>query len=201
MPSSTRRVRERASTRERIIEAALHVLQTEGPAALTIRRLAADVEYTAPIVYQHFANKDALVLELVTHGYGLMLAEVRRVVDEEPDIDRRLLRIASEYVRFAGEHPHLYAAMNDPVVGANERRHATQPAIDLLMELLTTWSEAHGTVLADRADACEIVWGTLYGIASLGYFDTVGTERAQRLAVQALTAILRGWRAEGPVNG
>ena len=46
-------------------------------AALTIRRIAADVEYMAPIVYQHFANRDALVLELVTHGYDLMLAESR----------------------------------------------------------------------------------------------------------------------------
>ncbi len=201
MPSSTRRARERASTRDRIIEAALHVLESEGAAALTIRRIASDVEYTAPIVYQHFANKDALVLELVAHGYGLMLAEVRRVADEEPDVDRRLLRVASEYVRFAGEHPHLHEAMNDAVVDAVERRRATQPTIDLLMGLLTTWSDAHGTVLADSADACEIVWGTLHGMASLGRFDTIGTERAQRLAEQALSAILRGWRTGGPENG
>src|SRR5687768_4459235 len=103
MPSSTRRARERASVRSRILEAALHVLETEGAAALTVRRIAADVEYTAPVVYQHFANKDALVLELITHGYDLMLGGVRRVAGEEPDIDRRMLRVASEYVRFAGE--------------------------------------------------------------------------------------------------
>jgi hypothetical protein len=33
-----------------------------------IRRIATDVEYAAPIAYQYFANKDALVLELVAHG-------------------------------------------------------------------------------------------------------------------------------------
>ncbi|WP_432825372.1 TetR/AcrR family transcriptional regulator [Dactylosporangium sp. CA-092794] len=196
MPSSTRRARERASTRERIIEAALRVLETEGAAALTIRRIAADVEYTAPVVYQHFANKDALVLELVAHGYGLMLAELKRVA-EEPDIDRRMLRVASEYVRFAREHPYLFEAMNGTEVDADERRRAAEPAIDVLKELLTTWSDAHGVVLADRAEACEIVWGTLYGMASIGYLGTVGTERAQRLAEQALGAILLGWRTGG----
>src|SRR6185369_13608752 len=102
MPTNTRRARERASTRERIIEAALHVLETEGVAALTIRRIATDIEYSAPVVYQHFANKDALVLELVAHGHRLMLAEFEQAA-EEPGIDRRMLRIASQYVRFAGE--------------------------------------------------------------------------------------------------
>lgn len=196
MPNSTRRARERASTHDRIIEAALRVLEGEGVAALTIRRIAAEVEYTAPVVYQHFANKDALVLRLVVHGYDRLLARFRQVV-EEPDIDRRMLRAASEYVRFAGDHPHLYEAMNGTAVDADERRRAAEPAIDVLKELLTAWSDAHGVGLADRDEACEIVWGTLYGMASLGFLGTVGTEHAQRLAEQALSAILRGWQAVG----
>ncbi|WP_406136655.1 TetR/AcrR family transcriptional regulator [Streptomyces sp. NBC_01089] len=196
MPNSTRRARERASTHDRIIEAALRVLEGEGVAALTIRRIAAEVEYTAPVVYQHFANKDALVLRLVVHGYDRLLARFRQVV-EEPDIDRRMLRAASEYVRFAGDHPHLYEAMNGTAVDADERRRAAEPAIDVLKELLTAWSDAHGVDLADRDEACEIVWGTLYGMASLGFLGTVGTEHAQRLAEQALSAILRGWQTPG----
>ncbi len=197
MPTSTRRARERASTRERIIEAALHVLETDGVAALTIRRIATDIEYSAPVVYQHFANKDALVLELVAHGHRLMLAEFRRAAGE-PVIDRRMLRIASEYVRFAGEHPHLYQVMNGAVVDADERRRAAEPAIAVLKDLLAAWSDAHDVVLADPDEACEIIWGALYGIASLGY---LGNERARRLAEQALRAILLGWRTEVPGNG
>ncbi|KDN21521.1 TetR/AcrR family transcriptional regulator [Amycolatopsis rifamycinica] len=200
MPTSTRRARERASTRERIIEAALHVLETEGVAALTIRRIATDIEYSAPVVYQHFANKDALVLELVAHGHRLMLTRFRQVA-EEPVIDRRMTRIAAEYVRFAGEHRHLYEVMNGTAVDADERRRAAEPAIAVLKELLATWADAHDVVLADPDEACEIIWGTLYGIASLGYLGTVGSERAGRLAEEALRAILLGWRTEEPGNG
>src|ERR1051325_2993351 len=100
MSISTRRARERANTQERIIEAALHVLETEGAAALTIRRIANDVEYSAPVVYQHFANKDALILELVAHGHRLMLTQVLQA-SQEADADRRMACLASEYVRFA----------------------------------------------------------------------------------------------------
>lgn len=199
MPTSTRRARERARTRERIIEAALHVLETEGVGALTIRRIATDVEYSAPVVYQHFANKDALVLELVAHGHRLMLTEFHQAM-REPDIDRRMTRVASEYVRFAGEHPHLYQVMNDPVVDADERRRVVQPAIDALQELITTWSAAHDVVLADPDQACKILWGTLHGIASLGHLGNVGNDRARRLAEQALHAILLGWRTEAAAN-
>ncbi|MGM1064680.1 TetR/AcrR family transcriptional regulator [Saccharothrix sp. Mg75] len=199
MSISTRRARERANTHQRIIEAALRVLEAEGPAALTIRRIAGDVEYSAPVVYQHFANKEALVLELVAHGHRLMLAEVLDAL-QETDVDLRMERIASEYVRFAGEHPHLYQVMNAPAIDADERGRAARPAVDALKELLTTWSARHDVVLADLDDACETIWGTMHGIASLGQLGNVGNDRARRLAVRALHAILLGWRTEASAN-
>jgi hypothetical protein len=112
-----------------------------------------------------------------------------------------MMRIASQYVRFAGEHPHLFQVMNDPVVDADERRRVAEPAVDVLRELLATWSAAHDVVLADFDQACEILWGTLYGIASLGHLGDVGSDRARRLAEQALRAILLGWQTEAPANG
>ncbi|WP_250009502.1 TetR/AcrR family transcriptional regulator [Actinoplanes sp. M2I2] len=199
MPSSQRRARERASTRDRIIEAALHVLENDGSAALTIRRIATDVEYSAPVVYQHFANKEALVLELVAYGHGLLLAELQEALGES-GIDQRMLRIAAGYVRFAGAHPHLYEVMNGTAVPADERRRAAEPAVDVLKDQLITWSQAHDVMLTDLDEACEIIWGTVYGLASLGGLGTIGNERAQRLAEQAVHAILLGWRTGTPLR-
>jgi AcrR family transcriptional regulator len=199
MSSSQRRARERASIRERIIAAALHVLENEGSAALTIRRIATDVEYSAPVVYQHFANKEALVLELVAYGHGLLLAELQQALGES-DIDQRLLRVAAGYVRFAGAHPHLYEVMNGTTVAAEERRRAAEPAVDVFKDQLTTWSQAHDVVLADIDEACEIIWGTVYGMASLGCLGTIGNQRAQRLAEQAVHAILLGWQTSASLR-
>ena len=101
----------------------MQVLETEGASALTIRRIAADVEYTAPVVYQHFANKDALVLELIAYGHRLMMAELQQSA-RQPDIDGRMMQLASEYIRFAGDHPHLYQVMNGSA-GARRRPPST----------------------------------------------------------------------------
>lgn len=195
--NTSRRARERATVRERIIQTALNLLEDGGMAAVTMRRVATDMEYTAPIVYQHFANKDALVIELVAHGYRLMSAELREVLIE-PDVDQRMQLVAAAYVRFAGHHPHLYEAMNGTVVDADRRQAVAEPTFDILHDLLADWSTAHNVDLVDRVEACEVVWGTLYGMASLGYLDNLGNERAQHLAQQALSALLRGWRSERP---
>lgn len=176
------------------------VLETDGISALTIRRIAAEIGYTAPVVYEHFANKDALVLELVARGFDLMLADFT-VAAEEPDIDQRVLLTGAAYMRFARQHPHLYEIMNGTVVDAEARRRAAEPAIDILTELLGAWADAYDVVLADRTEACEILWGTLTGMASLGNLGTVGDSRAQRLAEQALGAILLGWRSAGQLGG
>ena len=56
-------------------------------------------------------------------------------------------------------------------------------------------------VLADLDEACEILWGTVYGMASLGCLGTVGDQRAQRLAGQAVQAVLLGWRTGASPNG
>src|SRR3569833_1252663 len=154
MSTSTSRARERTKTRERLIAAALHVLETEGITALPLLR------------------------DLVAHGHRRMLTEFREAA-EEPDADRRMTRIAAEYVRFAGEHPHLYRVMNDPVVDGDERRRVVEPANDVLKEKLTGWSTAHNVVLADPDQACEILWGTLHGIASGGPQGRKGDRRGR----------------------
>lgn len=195
MPSNARRARERADLRDRILETAVAVLEAEGVGALTMRRVAADMEYTAPVIYQHFANKDALLQEIVAHGHRAMVTELEHAL-EQPDIDRRMPEAAVAYVRFAGRHAHLYAAMNGTVVGGEERRALAEPAYAVLHNLLAAWSARHDVDLGDPSDACEIVWGTLHGMASLGSLDTVGNERAQHLAARALDAILRGWRSD-----
>jgi AcrR family transcriptional regulator len=197
MTSTERRARERAATRDLIVSAALKILEEEGTAALTMRRVAGDVEYTAPIVYQHFANKDALVVELVAHGYR-RLVQALDDVEADLDIDRRMLQVASAYVRFAGEHPHLFEAMNGTELGPEDRPDVIQPALDVLSGLLTRWSQTHDVDLGDRTEACEIIWGTLSGMAWIGRLDTIGNARAQRLAAEALEAVLRGWQHPAP---
>lgn len=48
-------------SRDQIVAAALRIARTDGLAALTIRRLAADLDASRMALYRHVADKDALV--------------------------------------------------------------------------------------------------------------------------------------------
>lgn len=178
--------------RERIVASARELLETEGTAGVTMRRVAESMEYTAPVVYQHFANKDALIGEVVRQGYGELVTQLQ-VAPPDTDVDARLAGAAAEYLRFAAEHEHLFEAMNGTALDADERRAAAEPTIHVLAKLVDDWAETHGVEL-EGEPAYEIIWGTLYGIAVLGRLGTVGPAHARHLGVRALQTLLRGWR-------
>lgn len=193
MPSKERRDKEKAAVRERVVASASHLLETEGTAGVTMRRVADAMDYTAPVIYQHFENKDALLCELVRQGYDELLKRLL-TAQSEADIDERMVAVASEYLRFAGENKHLFEVMNGATLDPKDRRAVAGPVIGVLLDLVNAWSQKHRVEL-DVDQACEVIWGTLYGIAALGSLGTIQQDRAVELSVYALQVLLQGWRS------
>ena len=64
--------------RQDVIDAALDLVHTEGPAALTMRRLADKVGVATPTIYWHIGSRDDLVAEVIrAHSRRLAELEVR----------------------------------------------------------------------------------------------------------------------------
>ena len=59
-----RRDRERQELKQAILEAAREIAAREGWQAVTIRKVADRIEYSPPTIYEHFANKEAILIEL-----------------------------------------------------------------------------------------------------------------------------------------
>lgn len=89
-------------SREAIIEAALAIIDTEGVGAVTLRRLARDLDTGPASLYWHVANKDQL-LELV---YDRILGEVD-VPEPDPS------RWAEQIREVARSSYAVFAAHND----------------------------------------------------------------------------------------
>src|ERR671912_360414 len=88
MVTEARRERQRREVRQGILDAARTIAARDGWQAVTVRRLAEQVEYTPPIVYQHFANKEAVLLELVREGFHTLrtaLDNARESTDDPED--------------------------------------------------------------------------------------------------------------------
>jgi AcrR family transcriptional regulator len=96
--------------RARVLDAALALLEREGAAALTARRLAAAAGTSPAAVYELFGDKRGVVRALFFAGFaqlGASLAELQPGDDPVED----LLALAQRYRRFVVERPALAAVM------------------------------------------------------------------------------------------
>jgi AcrR family transcriptional regulator len=98
------------ATRLALVEAAARLLAAHGPAALSARRLAAEVGTSTMAIYTHFGSMPDLVRAVVREGFDRLarrLAEVPATDDPVADLANQ----SRAYRRNALAEPHLYAVM------------------------------------------------------------------------------------------
>ena len=153
-----------------LLESASRLLADEGPASLTVRRIAAESGMSTMNVYSRFGGKHGVVEQLFLRGFGLLANEMGAVpATDEPLAD--LIACGQAYRRFALEHTTLYEVMFAQVVADYE------PSPAALASGLATLQH-----LADRLQRCidaglirngpafhfaAIVWSTCHGVVSL----------------------------------
>ncbi len=187
--SMKRRERERQQTRTRLLQAARRIAAEDGWNAVTIRRIADELEYTPPILYQHFSSKESLLIELMLVGF-VELTDQLNVAAQAP-AQQRLAAMAVAYWTFAFASPELYQAMNgmDGVpFGTAETPTEAKTAFRTFRSALQGIAQARGAELVDPAGAADTIWAFLHGYVSLAMAGRVagGAGRAKALMLNAL---------------
>jgi AcrR family transcriptional regulator len=94
------------STRDRILGSARALYEAGGVHALSLRKVASDVELTPMAIYRHFADKDALVEALVLDALARWAGRVAAVRIEDPVA--WLEAVGEEFLVFALEEPRRF---------------------------------------------------------------------------------------------
>ena len=137
---------------EEAVRVARELLESEGEAALSMRRLAAGMGIRAPSLYKHVPDKAALELALVADG----LAEMGEALDAaEPT----LAGLAGAYRGWALAHPHLYRLVTErPLprdrLPAGLEQRAAAPLLAVAGDehrARALWASAHGLVALELA--------------------------------------------------
>jgi AcrR family transcriptional regulator len=111
MGTIERRQRLKDSIRNDILEAAWSLVSADGWEALSMRKIAGAIEYTAPVIYEHFHNKEALLLEFAKKGFRTLSAKVTAAKGSHRNPEKQLKAIADAYWDFAEQHSRLYQLM------------------------------------------------------------------------------------------
>ncbi|GHO99205.1 TetR family transcriptional regulator [Reticulibacter mediterranei] len=190
-----RRAREKQVTRENILAAAHRIARQEGWPALTIRKVADEIEYSTPMIYEYFANKEEILLELMREGYQQLMASMQQARLSTEDLRERLFRIVDAYWGFARNNPELYQIMNGlggVPLPIEETARAGREAGMVSVAAVEDWAQENGIVLEDSFGAVELAWSLMHGMVSLTLAERIegGEPRARRLLHQGIEALL-----------
>jgi len=140
--------------RDQVLSAARDLAESEGWAAVTMRRLAGELGVTQPVLYSAFDGRQALVDAVALRGFSDIAAALA-AVDASP-----LARMRA-YLDFAAAHPRVYEAMFSMPTGLPFAAEDTPaPLRHAFAAVQAAFPDADGT----RA---EVAWSALHGLATL----------------------------------
>jgi AcrR family transcriptional regulator len=186
--------------KSRIVAAARALYFERGPDAVTMRAVAERVGVTATALYRHFADKDAILREVVGEGSRLLGSHLFRAL-EAPTPLERLRATALAYLDFALAQPQAYRALfeltgDDETSPVHLQRGAVRRFLrDRVREAMDAGVLAEG----DPEGTALTIWSLLHGLAAL---HQSGITRIERLRERALTSLIEGIRIpEGAATG
>lgn len=206
-----------AIERDEILAHACDLFLEEGVEGFSMRALADRVGVTAPALYRHFRNREAVLLAVVDEAYRAMIRHLQRAL-EGGSPGERFRMAGAGYVDFALEHPRFYQIvyaspewMGVEDVGDVRERHAcaigqfwddrVRECMDagLLREAepeavgLTLWAHAHGLVSIYLQGMLDVEPETFREL-----FMASGRRALAGLATPALFEEVAARPAEGP---
>jgi AcrR family transcriptional regulator len=172
-----RRERERLAAQASILVAAGDLGRSEGWDAVTMRRLADRLEYSANFAYRYFTGRDDILLGLVRDGFSRLRDAMAAAADSPPRTAGRsrgsdpppaewaaIRRPGHAYLDFALADPDLYQLMyglGGTRVPATDAWNEGQAVGDVLIELLRD----SGDTDPDRH--VLQLWATTHGLIAL----------------------------------
>lgn len=156
-----------------LLDAALHIVETQGTAALTLRAAArlAGVSQAAP--YRHFANKEAILAAVAEDGFRSLTAAMRRAAVAGGDGPLERLRgVGLGYVTFATEHPSHFRVMFGREMadrsGFPALRQIATETFNVVVDAISDCQRA-GVVRSEEppADLALTAWSSVHGLSAL----------------------------------
>ncbi|MGZ3425338.1 MAG: TetR/AcrR family transcriptional regulator [Polyangia bacterium] len=208
--SRTPRERRHDDNLRRILDAAMRQVEEGGFAALSVNKLAEEVDYTPGALYRYFGSKDALLsrlIERVLEEVRADLARAQALLPEQATPLAHVLVLVSAYRAFAKREPHRFGllamSLAEPRILLVEEA-AAQPVTAVLRSAMRPLGEAlaaaarAGQLTAGHpAERTICVFAFLQGLLPLRKRARSAPKilDVDHLAVQGTRALLLGWGA------
>ena len=168
---------EGALLRDDIVDGATRLLNSGTEQSVTLRAVAREVGISAPAIYQHFPDRDAILLAVTQRVFAELGHELREVGEHSDPADH-LRAVCTAYLAFAEQWPNRYRILFGAVWDASQAlEHAPALADDLaalgmetfniLRQAVADCAEAGRSTSSDPHADTAALWVGLHGLAQL----------------------------------
>jgi len=194
-----RREREKTELRREILAAARRIFVEEGFEALTMRRVAEEIEYSPTTIYLYFKDKAELVQAICDELFNGLVRRLQEVAAKHTDPLSYLEAGLRTYIDFGLKHPsHYYVAFVASAgrVDYTYEGSTGQKAFEFLRQCVARCIESGQIRKVDVDATAQALWAAMHGLVALliadKSFPFVGR---QRLIDQLVETQIRGLRA------
>ena len=154
------------------IIAAAELIEANGSYDMTIAQVAKRTGVSAPALYRHFKDKDALLTAVRELAYlGNMEYGTKAQDQVEHGTLEHLDALGAAYLRFAMDKKAFFGLMWENRGDADERRaeaRAKRTGFQLVHEAIELYLRKHRPEAVDTAlQTATLLWSTAHGIATL----------------------------------
>jgi len=199
MASKDRILRLKEETRINILDASLDIVKEEGWQSLSMRKIADKIEYTAPIIYEYFANKEAILMELTRKGFLILARDMKAAKEKHRLPTKQIEAMWLAYWNFAFTQKELYQVMFGVDVNCCEMAQIIPEAEEPFNMITEVIEEIMAPQKPTEDDICVkyyTYWSVIHGLISINLVRrTTSDEINREILKTAISGITRSLSA------
>lgn len=157
-----------------LLTTATRMLNEQGIASLSLRKIAENVGVSRTAAYHHFKDKNELLCAIAAHGFHQWQQHAEQIfADTSQSKVQHYRAFVYGYIHFATNNPNLYDLMFGRTIwkeqGSNDTlRQAAYPSFEYQVTMTKHWQEMQLLPQSESSlRLAQVIWGTLHGIAKL----------------------------------
>jgi AcrR family transcriptional regulator len=165
--------------RRDIVQAATELIDAGGgEASVTLRNVAREVGISAPSIYAHFADRDEILLAVLTEAFTELKAQLQTAMAQpNTNAGTRLHATCAAYLEFAMRYPKRYHILFGGIWNAKTKALSLAEAtgsevvgMDVFLLLVNTLQDCVASGISASTDPTTDaagLWVALHGLAQL----------------------------------
>lgn len=172
-------------SKERVVEAAVALIEQFGIADFSMRALAEALNIKTSSLYNHVENMEALMIEVSAYALQ-MQREIELNVIQDKTKEEGIMALANAYRQFAKEHKELYwLIMNTAATGGEQLVGISQCIVEPFLKVL----EYTTLIETEKIHWQRVLRGIVHGFISqedMGFFShlPVNIDESFQIAIQ-----------------